>query len=101
MFARHDYAGVFWAAMLPICWGLAPVLALIAHTQAKVGGSIGDKAFQSTLYMSVFLALFGLLAVRMLIGRALDYDQKRQAYVLAALSLMCSVALIAYGLSAM
>ncbi len=101
MFVRQDWGGVFWAAMLPICWVLAPVLALIAHTQAKVGASMTDKSFQSSLYLSVFLALFGLVAVRMLIGRAMDYDHKRQAYVLAAFSLACSVALIAYGMMAL
>jgi predicted neutral ceramidase superfamily lipid hydrolase len=101
MFARHDWGGIFWATMLPICWALAPVLALVSQAQARMSGSVGDKGFQSTLFMSVFLAMFGLLAVRMLIGRALDYDHKRQAYLLAAFSLTCSVALIAYGMSAM
>ena len=101
MFARHDWGGIFWATMLPICWALAPVLALFAQTHAKVGGTMNDRSFQTTLFMSVFLALFGLLAIRMLIGRALDYDQKRQAYAWAVLSLVCSAAMIAYGMSVM
>jgi hypothetical protein len=103
MFAQReerDWSSIFWAAMLPICWTLAPVLGLLAQVQVRSTGNLGDKHFQTSLFLSIFLAMFGLMAMRILIGRALDERHHRQAYVLAAISLTCSAAMIVYGLNA-
>lgn len=95
---ERDWAEVFWGLMLPICWVLSPILALVAQARAQIAGSMEDKAFQTSLYLSVFLALFGLLAMRMLIGRAMDRQQRPRAILLGSVSIACSVALISYGL---
>lgn len=98
MTERNDWGGIFWATMLPISWGLALLLGWIAQMQARTVVTMTDRSFQSTLYMSVFLGLFGLLAVRMLIARALDQEHWGQACLVAVFSLICSLGLIVYGL---
>ncbi len=99
MFAERDWSGVFWAAMMPICWMLAPILALLAQLRIQTSGTLDDRTFQTTLFMSVFLALFGLMAMRILIGRAIDEHRSRQVFALAAITLVASTALIVYGVT--
>lgn len=84
--------------MLPISWVLALVLGWVAQVQAKTVVTMTDLGFQSTLYMSLFLGFFGLLAVRILMARALDDQHRGQACLVAGFSLVCSIGLILYGL---
>ncbi len=95
---ERDWGEVFWGTMLPVCWVLSPVLAWVAQRQAQLAASMEDKGFQTALYLSIFLALFGLLAMRMLIGRAMDREQLPRAILLGTVSIACSAALISYGL---
>ncbi len=90
---------LFWSAMLPICWILAPVLGMMAQSQAMNGRSIEDRTLQSLLFTAMFMAVLGLMAVRVVIGQAIAEHHKGQAIVVAALSLVSSVVLIAYGVS--
>ncbi|GIW75216.1 MAG: hypothetical protein KatS3mg104_0279 [Phycisphaerae bacterium] len=98
MTGRHDWSKIFWATMLPVSWVLALVLGWVAQIQAKTVVTMTDLGFQSTLYMSLFLGLFGLIAVRILIARALDDQHRGQACLVGGLSLLFSVGLIIYGL---
>lgn len=98
MTGRYDWSGIFWATMLPVSWGLALALGWMAQLQARTVVTMTDRSFQSTLYMSIFLGLFGLLAVRMLIARALDHQHPGQACLVGGFSLVFSVGLILYGL---
>lgn len=98
MIQRHDWGGIFWATMWPVSWGLALVLGWIAQIQARTVMTMTDRGFQSTLFMSIFLGLFGLLAVRVLIGRALDQHHRGQACLVGGFSLLYSLGLILYGL---
>jgi hypothetical protein len=95
---ERDWSEVFWGTMLPVCWVLSPVLAWVAQRQSQLAASMEDKGFQTALYLSIFLALFGLLAMRMLIGRAMDREQLPRAILLGTVSIACSAALISYGL---
>lgn len=96
----RDYSGTFWSVMLPVCWVLAPVLTLIAHAQARVlEDPAANRLFQSALFLAVFLAMFGLVAIRILIARAIDEQHLGQARLLGAFSAVMSVALIAYGIT--
>lgn len=88
---------VFWSAMLPICWVLAPLLGLMAQMQANSGRSLEDRMLQSTLFMALFLAGFGLMAVRVVVGQAIEEHHKAQAVVVTVLSIVSSAALITYG----
>lgn len=92
---------VFWSAMLPVCWVLAPVLGLMAQSQASDGRPLEDRLLQSTLFMALFLAGLGLIGLRVVLGRALEEHQRGRATLVAAISILSSVALIVYGWYAM
>ncbi len=98
MVANKDWSVVFWATMFPLSWLLSAVLAIAAQTRAAGVASTGDRSFQSTLFLSIFLACFGLVGVRLLIGRAIDFEHRQVAITLAAISLLLSIGLIFYGL---
>ncbi len=97
----RDWSNVFWGAMLPICWVLSPILAMLAQVRVQSAGTMEDRPFQNTLFMAVFLAAFGLMAMRILIGRAIDEHRTYQVCLLAVLSLLASGMLIAYGVASM
>lgn len=84
--------------MLPICWVLAPLLGMMAQAQASSGRPLEDRLLQSTLFMALFLSGLGLMAVRVVIGRAIEEHHRGQAILVAILSLASSIAMIAYGL---
>jgi hypothetical protein len=85
--------------MLPICWVMAPVLGVLAQVQASAGRPIEDRTLQSTLFLAICIAFLGLVAFRVVIGRAIEEERRVQAVVVGLVSLASSVALIAYGVS--
>ena len=87
--------------MLPICWILAPLLGLLAQSQALHGRPLEDRVLQSTLFLALFLACMGLMGVRVVLSQALEEHRPGRAVLIAVLSLVSSLGLIAYGVSTM